>query len=439
MGPDASIEQGITTANILEPVLSKEVVAETDKSEPITPAPIITETAQESDSTSSATSVENTELQELLTQKWQLYEKVRTLIASAEPATAQKYTEAIRRLHQLGTYDLISADIARPIAYLLSQRDIHPACYDAANQLLLRYGIVYDVEYVATLDPDAIASGNDWSQTVRASSEEAGEIVSDLIAVIERTARINPDTVDPVTTTVDKIREFQNDPSSANLAVISNDEGGERLVRYDIFNKNKPVATEKPVGSTPEAALIADASQVDASIQRLQVIVATDPEMLQLRKEFLASTGIPLVYRDNIPFVVLYRSIRPGFEEATVAQGYTNRGSMGIKREKLADLESQLASSEAGEMGGDKLAAYLVGRHVADSSYSALIPATMTYDYAKQFGELDDLILELTVPLDRVVPVTQVVKKEHFANATFFIEDEVAIVGKIEPEWVKFT
>ena len=112
---------------------------------------------------------------------------------------------------------------------------------------------------------------------------------------------------------------------------------------------------------------------------------------------------------------------------------------MKIKKEKLSDLESQLASSEAGEMGGDKLAAYLVGRHVADSSYSALIPATMTYDYAKQFGEVDDPILELTVPLDRVVPVTQVVKKEHFANATFFIEDEVAIVGKIEPEWVKFT
>lgn len=43
------------------------------------------------------------------------------------------------------------------------------------------------------------------------------------------------------------------------------------------------------------------------------------------------------------------------------------------------------------------------------------------------------------ISLDCVVPVTQVVKKEHFANATFFIEDEVTIAGKIEPEWVKFT
>ena len=121
MGPDGSAEQGIVITTTLEPVLPQETVALTDDIEPATPiVPTITEAPQKSDSTSSATSVENTELQELLTQKWQLYEKVRTLITSAEPSTAQKYTDEIRRLHQLGTYDLLSGEIASPIAYLLS-------------------------------------------------------------------------------------------------------------------------------------------------------------------------------------------------------------------------------------------------------------------------------------------------------------------------------
>lgn len=72
--------------------------------------------------------------------------------------------------------------------------------------------------------------------------------------------------------------------------------------------------------------------------------------------------------------------------------------------------------------------------HTAEADTSLFVPASTDIEYANKHAG-DGKLLRLTVPFKYVVPVYKAT--QHILPG-FQDEMEVAIAGRIEPEWVEF-
>ncbi len=191
--------------------------------------------------------------------------------------------------------------------------------------------------------------------------------------------------------------------------------------------------------NTPETDLLFPKEKIDARIGELRAIVANDPEVAEERERFYAEHPDMVLEENGQRYAKLYRNIQEGWEEATTAAGLTGRNSRSMKEVEWRELEFILRDYRSGKMKAIEVVKYLVGHHVASSIDSTLIPATISPDYVDRYRKQNRAILTLQVPLENTVPVTHFVKKWHFGNESFHQEEEVAIVGRIEPGWVKNT
>lgn len=218
----------------------------------------------------------------------------------------------------------------------------------------------------------------------------------------------------------------------------------------DVEEDKETEGEKEEIRSTPEEDLLLDKETTEQVIFDIREIIAEDEYFQLIRKQL--KTQIPeleIKEVNGIPHVVVYRNIDVSYEEATTAAGLCRNRGPKSEFQSQVTLKEQLQRMNAyneetkeplemrpnsrehpGRIFFDKT----VGNHMAESDDSLYIP-TSTFKYAQQFGSLrESKIIQITVPLKFVVPVYE------YANnymPNFKDEKEVAIAGRIEPEWIK--
>jgi len=223
------------------------------------------------------------------------------------------------------------------------------------------------------------------------------------------------------------------------FAVQVDDAGGKRIVDYGHYGMNRPESVvPENVSTTPDEVLLFPKDDTERRIDQIRKVVATDPYIRRMREQFLQSSKYPLIEVGGESCIPLYRGLAPEWEEATTAAGLTIRGNnrdtkLNYEREYWLALEGH----EAGTVDGERLVQKILSTHLVDSSFSLFVPASTSIDYVRGVHPKTQKILEIVVPLKYAVPVSHIRRQKNWAHQGFDSEQEVAIAGRIEPEWVR--
>jgi hypothetical protein len=203
-----------------------------------------------------------------------------------------------------------------------------------------------------------------------------------------------------------------------------------------------------PIRSTDGESLLLTATETNKIVADIRDIVTDDPYIKYLRKSIPHDLPeLETVTVGSETCLVVYRGIKPDHDQATTAAGLCkNRGSKTGEEGKL-QLQHQLDLVEeyhkaisakpnldptSDNHPGRRFFTQTIGGHMAESDYSLLIPAANA-EYAAGF-RTDQQLLKLTVPLKYIVPVYY---QANTTMPTFSDEKELAIAGRIEPNWVE--
>jgi hypothetical protein len=223
------------------------------------------------------------------------------------------------------------------------------------------------------------------------------------------------------------------------FAVVADDLGTPRIVKYAEYGMNRPQTyIPETVRETPAEVLLRSPEETTDIITTLRNILADDPGIDAIRERYLRASEYPLVEANGELCIPLYRGLSEGWEEATLASGLTTRGSAPkTKRLNQRETLASIAAYSGGNMEGEVLLKKLLESHIVNSSTSFLVPATTSIEYAKKVHPRTTQVIEVMVPIKHTVPVTYLRQRWNWGHPGFDNEQEVAIAGKIDPEWVR--
>ena len=199
-----------------------------------------------------------------------------------------------------------------------------------------------------------------------------------------------------------------------------------------------PEIRETSVLATPDEVLYLGKEGTEEHIQWLRAAVATDTYIDGLRRRYFDEHGVTIDTIDGVDYITLYRGIPSGWEEATVAAGYCARNEGARQGLAIAHrvFNVDFERYRDGREDGEELCRTLAEYHIINSKNSLLVPASVSTEYARDFQNNEGKVLVLRVPMGYTIPISGFASEHNWGQNAFADEMEVAVVGRIEPDWI---
>jgi hypothetical protein len=170
----------------------------------------------------------------------------------------------------------------------------------------------------------------------------------------------------------------------------------------------------------------------------------SDGEVSQnLRDRFLKYSTNDTTSMNGEQVIRLYRAVPSAWEDAPTAPMFSfrpnERTDKDHKLAAISRLKQYLGLMKEGRSNEEEILKLFLGEHIIDSIRSPFVPASNSRQYVEGIysGE-GTKIIEMLVPLKYTFPLTRAKNDWRWGQSvdSFKDEQEVCIVGRVEPEWV---
>ncbi len=339
----------------------------------------------------------------------------------SESISREEYTETLIDLQNLGVDRLIENDLICSTAWCLAHKGKSQEIYETGIGILLQEGIIFDPEH----------KHNEQSKDPTLTKQE-----KQVLQYLLEKPSVKKVTFEETRNAVTSIH--QGGIPQGFAVVVENDATtGRRLVMHPKtqYFEHYYYLPDPTIYETPNEVLILDNERTEQTVKQVREFVAEDPHIAKRRTQYLKESGIPLSKKNGEVYIKLYRHIPRDWEESTLAAVFTKRDktNVSIAKDNIFTLCKMLEN----ETNGEEVEKFMVSQHLAHSTHSFLIPTTTSLDYLKTLHERDNTgkLLEIEVPLKYTLPLQPIIREHQ--RQTFEQEDEVAIAGKIDANWIR--